>query len=125
MTNDIPRGLTGRHSVDGYGAGGFRFGGMSHRGSLLLLPSGVVPWEIEDASAITVASLAGVFAEAAAIDHLLIGTGADFMPLDPAVTRACRARKIVAEPMATAAAARTYNIVLGERRRVAAALIAT
>lgn len=119
-----PRGLAGQHSVDAYGDGGFRFGGMGHRGSLLLLPSGVHPWDVTSPASLSTASLARVFEEAAVIDHLLIGTGAEFAPLDPAVAAACRARKIVPEPMATAAAARTYNILLGERRRVAAALIA-
>lgn len=119
-----PRGLTGQHAVDAYGSGGFRFGGMGHRGSILLLPSGVHPWDVATLAALTTASLARVFAEADDIDHLLVGTGERFAPLDPAVAAACRARKIVPEPMASAAAARTYNILLGERRRVAAALIA-
>ncbi len=121
---DAPFGLTGRHSIEAYGPGGFRFGGMGHRGSLLLLPSGIVPWIITSADAISVASLAPVFAEAENIDHLLIGMGEDIAFLDPVIAKALRAKKIVPEPMATAAAARTYNILIGERRRVAAALIA-
>ena len=118
------RGLAGRHTIDAYGVGGFRFGGMGHRGSLLALPSGIYPWEVATSADLTVASLHRLFEEADDIDHLLIGTGNDFARIDEAVVRACRARKIVAEPMASAAAARTYNILLGERRRVAAALIA-
>lgn len=118
-----PRGLSGRHPIDGYGAGGFQFGGMSHRGSLIALPSGLYPWSVRSVSDLSVASLSGVFVEAGEIDHLLLGMGADFAIPDDAVVAACRARRIVAEPMATAAAARTYNILLGERRRVAAALI--
>ena len=125
MADDAPRGLTGRHTIEAYGPGGFRFGGMGHRGSLLLLPSGVAPWDVTSAEAISVTSLAPVFAEAESIEHLLIGTGRDIAFLDPAVAKALRAKKIVPEAMATAAAARTYNILIGERRRVAAALIAT
>ena len=124
MSTLPPRGLAGRHAVDAYGSAGFKFGGMSHNGSLLLLPSGVHAWDVDHAERLTVAALAPVFAEAGMIDHLLIGMGRDFAPIDPAVLAACRARSIVAEPMATAAAARTYNILVGERRRVAAALIA-
>ena len=67
---------------------------------------------------------ARVFAEADEIDTLLIGMGADVASLSPALREAFRARKIVAEPMATGAAARTWNILVGERRRVAAALLA-
>ena len=122
---ESPKRLAGRHTIEAYGPGGFRFGGMGHRGSLLLLPSGIVAWDAVALSDITAASLAAVFAEADDIDHLLIGTGEEIAFLEPAVTKAIRARKMVPEAMATAAAARTYNILLGERRRVAAALIAT
>ena len=121
---DAPLGLPGRHAIESYGAGGFRFGGMSHRGSLLALPSGVYPWSTTTPAEIDIPSLAQVFAEADAIDHLLVGTGAAFSPLDPKLTAACKRHKITVEPMATAAAARTYNILIGERRRAAVALIA-
>ena len=118
-----PRGLAGRHAIESYGAGGFRFGGMGHRGSLLALPSGLYPWDVLTVADVTVASLHRLFEEADEIDHVLIGTGDTFALIDDAVARACRDKKIVAEPMATAAAARTYNILLGERRRIAAALV--
>ena len=121
---DAPRGLAGRHAIEAYGAGGFRFGGMGHRGSLLALPSGLYPWDVATLADVTVASLRRLFDEGDEIDHVLIGTGDTFALVDEAVIHACRAKKIVAEPMATAAAARTYNILLGERRRVAAALVA-
>lgn len=117
--------LPGQHPIDAYGEGGFKFGGMSHRGSLLALPSGVYAWEVATAAEVDEASLARVLAEEAGlIEHLLVGTGPDLVPLKPALAAALRDAKIIAEPMATGAAARTYNILLGERRRVAAALIA-
>lgn len=117
--------LPGRHQIDAYGEGGFKFGGMSHRGSLLALPSGLYAWDVTRPADIDETSLARLFAEeAGAIEHLLIGTGLDLLPLKPALAARLRTEKIVAEPMATGAAARTYNILLGERRRVAAALIA-
>lgn len=124
--NGRPEGfLPGQHLIEAYGEGGFKFGGMSHRGSLLALPSGVYAWSATSPAGIDQASLARVLEEAAgAVEHLLIGTGADLAPLDPAVGAWLRAHKIVPEPMATGAAARTYNILLGERRRVAAALVA-
>ena len=117
--------LPGRHPIDAYGEGGFKFAGMSHRGSLLALPSGLFAWAITNPTAIDEASLARLFAEpAGSVEHLLVGTGLDLAPLAPALVRRLRALKIVAEPMATGAAARTYNILMGEGRRVAAALIA-
>ena len=66
----------------------------------------------------------GLCGAAGRIEHLLIGTGADLVPLDKGLREKLRAAGIRAEPMATAAAARTYSILLAEDRRVAAALIA-
>ncbi len=74
---------------------------------------------------IDAASLALVFAEpAGAIEHLLVGTGTALVPLAPELRQRLRAAGIKAEPMATGAAARTYSILLGEKRLVAAALLA-
>jgi uncharacterized protein len=126
MTGARPEGFVpGAHPIDAYGAGGFSFAGMSHRGSILALPSGVRAWDVSDPSEIDAHSLAPVFQEPeGAVEHLLVGTGPNFVPLAPALRKALRARGIVGEPMATGAAARTYNILVGEKRRVAAALIA-
>ena len=126
MTDDRPAGfLPGRHPIDAYGEGGFKFGGMSHRGSLLALPSGLYAWNATNPAEIDEASLARVIAEdAGSVEYLLVGTGLDLAPLSPTLVQRLRALKIVAEPMATGAAARTYNILMGEGRRVAAALIA-
>lgn len=117
--------IAGQYSIDGYGTGGFSFGHVSHRGSILMVPEGVHIWSATQPSEITAESLAPVFATApGTIDLLLIGTGTDLVPVRPALRAALKAVGIVVEPMATGAAARTYNILLGERRRVAAALIA-
>lgn len=117
--------LAGLYTIDGYGAGGFTFAQMSHRGSILMAPEGVYRWPATHPSEITRDSLAPVFAAPrGAIEHLLVGTGADLVPLPEALRRDLKAAGIVADPMATGAAARTYNILLGERRRVACALIA-
>ena len=114
----------GRAPIEAYGGGGFRFAGMSHRGGLMCLPSGIHGWEAPAPGAIDEGSLKGVFSEAAAIDILLVGTGADIAPLAEAVRRRCRAEGIVAETMSTGAAVRTFNVLLAEERAVAAALIA-
>jgi uncharacterized protein len=110
--------------IDAYGKGGFRFAGMSHRGSLLCLPSGIWAWPVTEASQIDETSLARVFAETEAISLFLLGTG-DFawdMPVD--LRWRFRDAAINAETMRTAHAANTYNILIEEGRRVAAALIA-
>ena len=67
----------GRHQIEAYGNRGFRFGGMSHRGSILPLPSGMRVWAVESLADIDEASLALILAEAAAIEMLLLGPGFD------------------------------------------------
>jgi uncharacterized protein len=116
--------LPGAHAIDGYGAGGFRFGGMSHRGAILALPSGVYAWSASSPSDITVESLAPLFAEPPGlVEHLLVGTGLEIVPLGADLRQRLRAAGIRAELMQTGAATRTYSILLGEKRRVAAALL--
>ena len=57
------RHLPGRREIEAYGNGGFRFGGMSHRGSILALPSGMRAWPVASLAAIDRASLAPILAE--------------------------------------------------------------
>ncbi|WP_105424970.1 Mth938-like domain-containing protein [Neorhizobium tomejilense] len=114
----------GRAPIDAYGNGGFRFADMSHRGSLLCLPSGVHGWELQDGEPLTVASLMKVLAESNQIEVLLVGTGANLKPIPAEVKAALKAKGIASDPMSTGAAVRTFNIMLAESRAVAAALIA-
>jgi uncharacterized protein len=114
----------GRAPVDAYGNGGFRFADMSHRGSILCLPSGIHGWPVEEGMPLDDAALAKVFAEAAEIEVLLVGTGRTLKPLGKELRSALREAGISADPMSTGAAVRTYNILLAEQRAVAAALIA-
>jgi uncharacterized protein len=117
--------VPGRHVIEGYGSGGFRFAGMSHRGSILALPSGIWAWEASVPTDISIASLSPLFEETSdPIEHLLIGTGLKLVPLERHLRDRLREIGITAEPMATGAAARTYSILLAENRRVAAALLA-
>jgi uncharacterized protein len=110
--------------IDAYGKGGFAFAGMSHRGSLLCLPDGIWAWEVTRPDQIDRTSLERVFAAANSIDTLVVGTGTEVW-LPPSDLRAAlRAAKVVLDAMQTGPAIRTYNIMIGERRRVAAALIA-
>ncbi len=110
--------------IDAYGNGGFRFADMSHKGSLLCLPSGMSAWPIASATDLTLASLQPVLDQADAIDVLLIGLGPDITIIDPTIRAAFRERNIIIEPTQTGGAIRTYNVLLAEDRAVAAALIA-
>ncbi|MFD1333287.1 Mth938-like domain-containing protein, partial [Methylopila musalis] len=81
------RHLPGAHLIDAYGGGGFRFADLSHRGSLLCLPSGMWAWPYAAARDLDEAAFARVLAEADAIDTLLFGAGADIAQ-PPAAVRA-------------------------------------
>ena len=110
--------------IDAYGNGGFRFAGMSHRGSLLCLPTGMHAWDVDEPGALTLQSLSAVLEAADRIDVLMIGLGHDIVALDPAIRAAFKDRQIIVEAIGTGGAVRTYNILLAEQRAVAAALIA-
>ncbi len=114
----------GRAPLEAYGNGGFRFAGMSHRGSILCLPSGVHGWEPRDPSKLAPDDFQRVLAEAEAIEILLVGMGKELRPLPAALRQALREARISADPMSTGAAVRTFNVLLAEDRAVAAALIA-
>lgn len=114
----------GRPPIDAYGNGGFRFADMSHRGSILILPSGVYGWEVAEPAELGVGSFSRVFAEGRSIELLVLGIGPSLRWPPDAVRTAFRAQGIGLEVMDTGAAARTYNVLLAEDRAVAAALIA-
>jgi uncharacterized protein len=110
--------------IEAYGKGGFAFADMSHRGSLLCLPDAIWAWDVVKPEQIDRYSLQRVFEAANSIDTLIVGTGTN-MWVPPAELRAAlRAVRVVLDAMQTGPAIRTYNIMMGERRRVAAALIA-
>lgn len=106
----------GNPPVDAYGNGGFRFAGMSHHGSILLLPSGVNAWDGDD--------LSPVLAERDAVDLLLLGTGRTMVRPSRDVRDRFQRNGVQLDYMATGFAVSTYNLLLAEKRKVAAALIA-
>jgi len=116
----------GQYAIEAYGVGGFRFGDMSHKGSLLALPTGIHAFAPNSLEEVDMASLAPLFTlPRGSVELLLFGCG-KFLQLIPEDLRAnLRKAGISADPMSTGAACQTYNILLGERRRVAAVLIAT
>lgn len=124
MAEPDHRYLPRRAAIDAYGAGGFRFAEMSHRGSLLALPSGMHAWALDSAMGLGESDLCQIFDEASAIDLLLLGTGETIVPFADELRWRFRDRRIGVEVMPTAAAVRTWNVLLAEDRRVAAALIA-
>jgi uncharacterized protein len=110
--------------IDAYGKGGFVFAGMSHRGSLLCLPEAIWAWSVTTPRQIDKYSLERVFAGANGIDTLIVGSGTEVWMPPRELRESLRALRVTLDAMQTGPAIRTYNIMIGERRRVAAALIA-
>jgi uncharacterized protein len=113
-----------RQLIQAHREGGFTIAGVRHEGSVLVLPDRTMPWPVRELSAVTMDSLAPITALAASVDLLILGAGARFGLLAPDLRQALRAHGIVTEAMDTRAACRTFNVLLAEDRRVAAALIA-
>ena len=114
----------GRASIDAYGNGGFRFAGMSHRGSILCLPSAIEAWDPISVADITPQTFRRVLVEREKIEILLVGTGRNVVLLPRPIVDALREAGVGVDAMDTGAACRTYNILLAEGRAVAAALLA-
>lgn len=110
--------------IDGYGEQGFSFADMSHSGSILCLPSGIRKWDISSATELNIEMLKPIFDEADNIELLYIGMGKDIAPLKREIREALAKENIYVETLATGAAISTYNILLDEKRLLAAALIA-
>ena len=121
--------VPGRHVIEAYGAGAFRFAGMSHIGSILATPAGIRAFAPLTPAEISVDSLAPLFSELTehprSIEIFVVGTG-ERMALLPAPVKArLKEAGLRVEAMATGPATRVYNVLVGENRRVAAALIAS
>ncbi len=120
--------VPGRHAIEAYGAGGFKFAGMGHVGSILASPRGVMAIEARTLADLTIATFAPLFAELEAapgsVEFLVIGLGEKMALLPPLLTKRLRGAGLRLEAMATGPAARVYNVLVGENRRVAALLLA-
>ena len=110
--------------IEGYRKGGFSFAGMSHRGSLLCLPSGIWAWPVLRAADISEVTLAPVFAEADDIGLFLLGVGQGPWDMPITLRRRFQELKLTLEVTRTGIAVSTFNLLLEEGRRVAAGLLA-
>ncbi|MDD9991405.1 MAG: Mth938-like domain-containing protein [Rhodospirillales bacterium] len=113
----------GRQIIESYGDDGFRISGERYPGSVIVWPEGVVPWAISAIEAAVIETLHAVFSTEPPIEILLIGSGATFEMAPAALRSALGTRGVSVESMDTGAACRTYNVLMAEDRRVAAALI--
>jgi uncharacterized protein len=113
----------GRQFIQRYDASGFRVGGKDFEGPVLVLPDKTLPWPVYELAEITLDKLAPVLAIEPPIELLILGLGELGGRAPPELAQALRPRRIVLEAMSTGAACRTYNVLAGDGRRVAAALL--
>lgn len=114
---------SGRQFIQGYGDGGFRISGQRYEGAVLVLPERTLPWPVNDVADITPDTLRELQADDADVALLLIGCGKSMAFIDPVLRTDVREWGVVIDAMDTGAACRTYNVLLSEERRVAAALL--
>ncbi len=110
--------------IAGYGDGGFRMGEQRVKGSMLITPMGYYPWPVNEVSEITIEALQPILDCAVDVELLMIGTGISMAFISKDIRHAFAQKDIAIEAMDTGAAARTYNVLLQEGRKVTAALIA-
>jgi uncharacterized protein len=111
-----------RQVIDSYGAGGFHVSGAAYQGAILVFPDATQPWPVAVLAEVTAESLAPVIAHGD-VQILLLGCGRRMQPVPLELRRALRHSGITVDAMDTGAACRTYNVLLAEDRRVAAALL--
>jgi uncharacterized protein len=121
VTRIVP---AGRQLIQGYDSGGFRIAGVRHTGSVLVLPERTLAWPVSALEQVTAENLTPIRAAEPAVEILVLGCGARFVMVAAELRAALKTDGIVVEAMDTGAACRTYNLLLAEDRRVAAALIA-
>ena len=109
----------GRQVIERYGASGFRVSGAVYAGPVLVFADMTLVWA---EAALTAESLMPVVAHGG-VELLLLGLGRRMTPVAAGLRAALKASGIVIEGMDTGAACRTYNVLLAEERRVAAALL--
>ena len=113
----------GRQVVQSYYPGGFRVTGERHAGSILVFPERTLAWSVTDPGRLDAEALGAVIAAEPSVDLLLVGCGVRGVQVAIELRESLRAAGIGVEAMDTGAACRTYNVLVAEGRRVAAALI--
>lgn len=119
----LPRIPADRQVINAYGDGGFRISGKHWTEPVLVFPGQIMPWGITDIAQISMASLEPAFGMEPAVELLLIGCGPNMVFINKALRAEIRAKGLVIETLDTGAACRTYNLLMGEGRRIGAALI--
>ncbi len=113
-----------RQIIEGYGGGAFRVNGVVREGSLIVFATAIQPWPVSSLAEVTAESLEPVLAAAGEVELLLLGCGPRMGAVPAELRAALKQAQIALEAMDTGAACRTFNVLVAEERRAAAALIA-
>lgn len=114
----------GRQIIQSYGQAGFKINGTLYEGAVIVLPEKTWGWTADrDFSVLKETDFADLISMSDEIDVVLLGTGAVQKFFPPKLKDALKQKGLVVEAMESGAACRTYNVLMGEGRRVAAALL--
>ncbi len=114
----------GRKVIEAYGGNGFQVSGDSYPHSIQVFADDVLPWDIVTIHDLTEDHFKAVITAEPKIELILLGCGEKMSPIPSAIRQFLKLHAITIDAMDTGAACRTYNVLLSEGRRVAAALIA-
>ena len=114
--------IEGQNAIARHGLGGVLVNGVEHRHSVVVPWAGeVVRWPVDRFDALAEAHFAAL--AALAPELVIFGSGSKIRFVRPALLKSLIERRIGVETMDTAAACRTYNVLLAEGRSVVAALL--
>lgn len=123
MADIMPMIPSDRQVIDGYGPGQFCISGQWRVGAVIVLPDRTLPWEATDVTSLSTDDFSAVLTAEPKVEILLLGTGATMRMIPKALRLALREQGVVVELMDSRAVCRTYNVLLAEGRRVAAAML--
>lgn len=110
----------GKQVIETYGDGRFRISGTIYEGSVLVLPDRTIAWPATSVADLVADDFQALIGSA---EILLLGCGQRMALVPKALREALRGHGLTIDPMDTGAACRTYNVLMAEGRRVAAALV--
>jgi len=114
--------IEGQNAVQRHSVEGVVVNGIEHRSSVVVPWRGeVASWPVDDFTALAEAHFAQLAALAPEI--VIFGSGARIRFVKPVLLRPLIERRIGVETMDTAAACRTYNVLLAEGRSVVLAAL--
>jgi uncharacterized protein len=114
----------GQQVIQSYAGGRFRISGQVYEGAVFVYPDEVCAWpEVSTPHYLKTQDFSALIDRAQDVDVVLLGCGSGIHFLDTELRAALRAKGLVIDVMDTAAACRTYNVLMAEGRRVVAALL--